>query len=56
MNITETCDDDNLNLITNANVKVVSTADTDFLKTDIESTQIIVTDKIESSTRRRCLP
>ncbi|MBK7637293.1 MAG: hypothetical protein IPJ13_25695 [Saprospiraceae bacterium] len=26
---------------------MVSTADTDFLKTDIESTQIIVTDKIE---------
>lgn len=47
VNVTETSDDDKLNLITNANVKVVSTADTDFLKTDIESTQIIVTDKIE---------
>jgi hypothetical protein len=47
VNVTETCDDDKLNLITNANVKVVSTADTDFLKTDIESTQKIITDKIE---------
>jgi hypothetical protein len=47
VNVTETCDDDNLNLITNANVKVVSTADTDFLMTDIEKTQTIIADKIE---------
>ncbi|MBK8515238.1 MAG: hypothetical protein IPL55_02750 [Saprospiraceae bacterium] len=36
VNVTETCDDDKLNLITNANVKVVSTPDTDFLKVDTE--------------------
>jgi hypothetical protein len=47
VNVTETCDDDNLNLITNANVKVVSTADTEFLQDDTEKTQAIVTDKIE---------
>lgn len=47
VNVTETCDDDNLNLITNANVKVVSTADTDFLQEDTENTQAIVSDKIE---------
>ena len=47
VNVTETCDDDNLNLITNANVKVVCTADTDFLKTDIEKIQTIISDKIE---------
>jgi hypothetical protein len=47
VNVTETCDDDKLNLITKANVKVVSTADTDFLKPDIESTQTVITDKIE---------
>jgi hypothetical protein len=29
----------NLNLITNVNVKVVSTPDTDFLKEDTEKTQ-----------------
>ena len=48
VNVTETCDDDNLNLITNANVKVVSTPDNDFLKEDTEITQEIVSDKIES--------
>lgn len=48
VNVTETCDDDNLNLITNANVKVVSTPDTDFLKGDTEKTQALVSDKIET--------
>ena len=48
VNVTETCDDDNLNLITNANVKVVSTPDTEFLRGDIEKTQEIVSDKIEA--------
>lgn len=48
VNVTETCDDDNLNLITNASVKVVSTADNDFLKEDTEKTQEIVSDKIEA--------
>ncbi len=48
MNVTETCDDENLNLITNVNVKVVSTPDTDFLKEDTEKTQEIISDKIES--------
>ncbi|MBK8625959.1 MAG: hypothetical protein IPN86_10475 [Saprospiraceae bacterium] len=56
MNITETCDDDNLNLITKCQCKVVSTADTDFLKTDIESTQNNSHRQNRSSTRRRCLP
>lgn len=48
VNVTETCDDDNLNLITNANVKVVSTPDTNFLKEDTEKTQALVSDKIET--------
>ncbi len=48
VNVTETCDDDKLNLITNANVKVVSTPDTDFLKGDTEKTQSLVSDKIET--------
>lgn len=48
VNVTETCDDENLNLITNVNVKVVSTPDTDFLKEDTEKTQEIISDKIES--------
>ena len=48
VNVRETCDDENLNLITNVNVKVVSTPDTDFLKEDTEKTQEIISDKIES--------
>jgi flagellar biosynthesis chaperone FliJ len=47
-NITETCDGkDSLNLITNVDVSVASTADCDFLQPAIEATQKIVSQKIE---------
>jgi hypothetical protein len=36
-----------VNLITNANVKVVSTADIEFLQDDTEKTLAIVTDRIK---------
>ena len=48
VNVTETCDDDTLNLITNANVKIVSTPDTEYLKGDTQKTQGLVSDKIET--------
>jgi hypothetical protein len=48
-NVTETCDDDNLNLITQVNVQVANTPDSGFFKHDIEKTQEIVVDKIEDA-------
>lgn len=46
-NITETCDDDKLNLITQVNVQPANTSDVDFLQTDIKKTQEIIGDKIK---------
>lgn len=48
INVTETCDDDSLNLITKANVEVANNADNEFLIKDTENTQQIVTEKIET--------
>jgi hypothetical protein len=49
VNITETCDKDSLNLITDVKVAVSSTADCDFLQPAINSTQQVVTQKIETA-------
>lgn len=46
INITETCDDESLNLITKVNTQVATTSDVDFLENDLEETQKIVPDKI----------
>ena len=49
INISETCDGDgSLNLVTNVQVDVCSTADCDFLQPSIESTQEILSQKIET--------
>jgi len=46
INVTETCDTDHLNLITNVQVDVASSADCNFLEQAITSTQAIVAQKI----------
>lgn len=46
INITETCDDESLNLITKVNTQVATTSDVDFLENDLEESQEIVHDKI----------
>jgi hypothetical protein len=49
VNLTETCDEgeDNLNLVTDVNVKEVTTPDTNFLKPAVEKSQDVVVDKTE---------
>lgn len=48
-NITETCDTDNtVNLITDVQVEVATTADNDFIKPAVKNSQKILTDKIEN--------
>ena len=47
VNVTESCDDDRLNLITNVSVKKVSTSDVNFLPEGIEKSQDVLPDKIE---------
>jgi len=49
VNITETCDGEKLNLITDVAVKAASSSDTDFLQPAIQNTQEILTEKIENS-------
>jgi hypothetical protein len=46
INVTETCDDDSLNLLTSANVEVANNADNEFLIKDTDKTQKVVTEKI----------
>ena len=48
VNLTETCDDESLNLITKVNTQVSTTSDVDFLENDLEESQEIVPDKIEN--------
>lgn len=48
VNITETCDEEKLNLITDVGVERASAADKDFLKPAAQKTQEIVKDKIEN--------
>jgi hypothetical protein len=48
INLTESTDNDKLNLITNVEVKVASSADNSFLETSVQNTQEIVVDKIEN--------
>lgn len=48
INLTETCDDDSLNLITNINTQVATTSDVDFLKDDLEKSQKVVPDEIKN--------
>ena len=48
VNVTETCDEGNLNLITDVQVDIVSTADNAFLQTAITRTQEIVPETIET--------
>lgn len=48
INITETCDDESLNLITKVNTQIATTSDVDFLENDLEESQEIVPDKIEN--------
>jgi len=48
-NITETCDNDNaVNLITDVQVEVATTADNDFLEPAVKNSQEILTDNIEN--------
>ena len=48
-NITETCDTDNaVNLITDVQVEVATTADNDFIKPAVKNSQEILSDKIEN--------
>ena len=48
-NITETCDSDNaVNLITDIQVEVATTADNDFIKPAVKNSQEILTDNIEN--------
>lgn len=48
VNITETCDEGKLNLITDITVAPATAADNDFLKDAIENTQNIICDKTEN--------
>ena len=47
INVTESCDDNGLNLIGNVDVRVVSTPDTAFLQDDLKKTESVFTGKIE---------
>lgn len=48
INVTESCDEGKLNLITGVDVRVVSTSDNDFLQGGVKGAQEIVTDTIEN--------
>lgn len=48
INVTESCDEQGLNLITNVNVQKASTPDVDFMKDDLESSQEVLVEKIEA--------
>jgi len=48
INITESCDDEGLNLISDANVKQVSTSDVDFLQEGVVKSEDIFQNKAES--------
>lgn len=48
INVSETCNEDSLNLITNVNVEPATTSDVDFLQPALEASQKIVTQKIEN--------
>jgi hypothetical protein len=49
INVTESCDDEGLNLIGNVDVRVASTPDTDFLQDDLKKTEAVFTGKIEAA-------
>lgn len=48
INVTESCDEGKLNLITGVDVRVVSASDNDFLQNGVKGAQEIVTDTIEN--------
>lgn len=48
INVTESCDSEQLNLITGVDVRVVSASDNDFLQNGVEQAQEIVTGTIEN--------
>lgn len=48
INVTESCDDDGLNLIGNVDVRKVSTSDVEFLQDDIKKVQEVFLDKPDS--------
>jgi hypothetical protein len=49
LNVTESCDDDKLNLIGHVDVKEASTSDVDFLQNSIEKAQEVFTDKTDAA-------
>ena len=49
INVTESCDDQGLNLIGNVDVRVVSTSDTAFLQDDLKKTEAVFSNKIEDA-------
>ena len=49
INVTESCDDNRLNLIGNVDVRVASTPDTDFLQDGLRKTESVFSGKIEAA-------
>jgi hypothetical protein len=49
INVTESCDDEGLNLIGSVDVRKASVSDVDFFQDDIEKTQEVFPDKIEAA-------